>query len=150
MLSPLLIYHSGFRIIETQNVWGWKRTLETVQSNPPAQPGSPEQVAQNLVLNISRKGDSTTSLAAPSSAQSYSKFFIIFRWNANFQLNKVLPIKKKTKPNYFQEEFHNSTSLSPTFPALAEGFFVCSTTPFLIIQKPFFNPLSFTSYPNFS
>lgn len=63
---------------------------------------------------------------------------------------KQSPSNKKISKNYFQQEFRNNTSLTPAFPTLAEDSFVRATTPFLLIQKPFLNPLSSTSCFHFS
>jgi len=73
---------------ESQNGRGWKGPLWVIWSNPPAKAGSPRAGSTaprpGGVLNISREGESTTSLG--SLGQGFvtlrgKKFFLVFRWN---------------------------------------------------------------------
>jgi len=59
--------------IESQNCRAWKGPLEIIESNTPAKQAPYcrlHRLASRWVLNVSRKGESTTSLGSCSSALS--------------------------------------------------------------------------------
>ena len=73
-------------ITESQNSWGWKGSLKVIWSKPPAQVESPVAgcSGSRWVLNISKEGDSTTSLGnlcQCSVTFTVKKHFLMFRGN---------------------------------------------------------------------
>jgi len=78
----------GTIFTESQNVRGWKGPLWLTQSNPLPKQDHLQQglhrTVSRRVLNISREGDSTASLASlgqGSVTLRVKKFFLMFSWN---------------------------------------------------------------------